>query len=68
MKYLLLLVLVLPLEEQLVEYADVLNQQEAQKMGWDVIRIRTVLQLGVDIPFISKFSVNPEVEFCFKKD
>ncbi len=35
--------------------------------AWDLIRVRTVLELGVEIPVITKFSINPEVEFHFVK-
>jgi hypothetical protein len=31
------------------------------------IRIRKVLEVGIEIPIISKFSLNPEVEFYFKR-
>jgi hypothetical protein len=34
---------------------------------WDVIRVRAVFELGIEVPLISKFSLNPEVEFFFVK-
>jgi hypothetical protein len=42
-------------------------EESEEVLAWDVVRVRTVLELGVEIPAISKFSLNPEVEFYFVK-
>jgi len=34
---------------------------------WDVIRVRTVLEVGVVVPLISNFSLNPEIELYLTK-
>ncbi len=39
----------------------------ARAWHWDQIRIRAILEVGVEIPVISKLSINPEVEFAFVK-
>lgn len=35
--------------------------------AWDLIRVRLMLQGGIDIPFITRFSVNSEIELWFYK-
>ncbi len=58
------------LQYQAEEYSLILEEQEtttAHYWAWDIIRFRTVLELGINIPVIANFSVNPEVEFFFVK-
>lgn len=45
------------------------NRTEIATADWDldVVRVRTVLEFGVEIPFISKFLIKPEVELYFTK-
>lgn len=58
------------IEEQADNLIYALEENEtnmSQVWAWDVVRVRTVLELGVEIPMISKFSINPEVELFFSK-
>lgn len=35
--------------------------------SWSVVRVRAVLELGIKVPVLATFSVNPEVELYFTK-
>lgn len=34
---------------------------------WSVVRVRTIVELGIKVPVLASFSVNPEIEFFFVK-
>lgn len=73
--FFLLLIVTLPharaqdLERQIESIGQSLDTGGSHSLGqqWpgEVIRIRTTLELGIEIPLVSKFSINPEVEFYF---
>lgn len=35
--------------------------------SWNVVRVRAVLELGIRVPLLTSFNVNPEVELYFVK-
>ncbi len=41
---------------------------EGSDLFLELVRVRTTLELGVDIPGITNFSVNPEVELFFTRN
>lgn len=55
------------LQKQAVDLSTALEQTAGHKWAWDLVRVRTVLEVGIEIPLITKFSLNPEVEFHFVK-
>lgn len=59
------------LEEQMIEFEEVLNQERNEGpiiyRELSSIRLRTVLSFGINIPAITKLSLNPEVEFTYTK-
>lgn len=60
----------LEMMEQMEAYTQILDENEysgEKSLAWDLIRVRTTLEIGVEIPLISKFSVKPEAEFYFSK-
>ncbi len=61
----------LVLEEKVDSFKDVLRSQETIQTGKSVvlrqIRLRLILEAGVEIPGISEASINPEVELYFKR-
>lgn len=34
---------------------------------WSVVRVRAILEMGIKVPVLASFSVNPEVELFFVK-
>ncbi len=34
---------------------------------WDVVRVRAILEMEVNVPLVTKISVNPEIELYFTK-
>ncbi len=56
---------------QAAAFSGALEAQSTQPASSDwvmhVVRIRTVLEFGVEIPLIAEFSINPEVELYFSK-
>lgn len=45
-------------------------QQSLEGRGnwnWSVIRVRAILEMGIKVPLLASFSVNPEVELYFTK-
>ncbi len=45
-------------------------QQSLEGRGdwnWSVIRVRAILEMGIKVPVLASFSVNPEVELYFTK-
>ncbi len=34
---------------------------------WKLVRVRTVLEMGIKVPVLASFSVNPEIELYFTK-
>ncbi|HXH76483.1 MAG TPA: hypothetical protein VNJ08_16045 [Bacteriovoracaceae bacterium] len=61
----------LEVQEQAEVLSLALAENEMAPVGtawhWDVIRVRAMLELGIEIPLISKLSINPEIEFQFVK-
>lgn len=41
---------------------------EGSDLFLELVRVRTALELGVNIPGITNFSVNPEVELFFTRN
>lgn len=35
--------------------------------SWSLIRVRVILEMGIEVPVLASFSVNPEVELYFTK-
>lgn len=35
--------------------------------SWNVVRVRTILELGIRVPLLTSFNVNPEIELYFVK-
>lgn len=35
--------------------------------NWNVIRVRAILEMGIKVPVLASFSINPEVELYFTK-
>lgn len=60
------------LDMQTEQFLAALNDEEAtifkKKLDLNLIRVRTILEAGIDIPVISKFSIRPEVELFFGRD
>lgn len=61
---------VMEIEDQVNLYTEALERAE-QASGKELVmttfRVRTILEAGVNIPAISKLSINPEIEFIFTK-
>lgn len=59
----------LDVQSQAEDFSLVLEEMPTAGRYWslELIRARLVLELGVKIPVIANFSVNPEVEFHFVK-
>lgn len=61
----------LMLSHSIIDQSQVLNNSEldgvVRSLGWDVIRIRSVFELGVEVPYFTNFSINPEIELYFTK-
>ncbi len=59
------------LEEKVDSFKDALRSHETVQIGKSVvlkqIRLRLILEAGVEIPGISDASINPEVELYFKR-
>lgn len=36
-------------------------------LQWNLVRVRTILELGIQVPLLASFSINPEIEFYFSK-
>ena len=54
-------------ENELENYIAALALDKEQGRVLEAIRIRTLLELGINIPGVTNFSVNPEIEFVFNK-
>jgi hypothetical protein len=54
---------------QIEAYSMALEEGRSSKKAWEcyLIRVRTILDFRLEIPFISSFSINPEVELHFVK-
>ncbi|MES2526451.1 MAG: hypothetical protein V4598_05165 [Bdellovibrionota bacterium] len=35
--------------------------------SWSMIRVRAILEMGIKVPVLASFSINPEVELYFIK-
>ena len=35
--------------------------------SWSQVRVRTILEMGIEVPVLASFSINPEIELYFTK-
>ncbi len=36
-------------------------------LKWSLVRVRTILEMGIKVPVLASFSINPEIELYFTK-
>ena len=72
MKALFLIFLLSPAFAGEVDVQELMDRCQASLEGkpqweWSVVRVRAILEMGIKVPVLASFSVNPEVELFFVK-
>ena len=72
MKALMLILLLSSASANAGEVQDLMDRCHETLRGqtqwnWTVVRVRAILELGIKVPVLASFSVNPEVELYFTR-